>query len=65
MPAASGGKSVKLDTEAQAAAELEQTSGPYRMAEHLICDDIIDHIRETCSTDVYRAVLDSLDGIAS
>jgi acetyl-CoA carboxylase carboxyltransferase component len=42
MPAASGGRSAKLDAEAQAAAEAEQASGPYRMAEHLVYDDIID-----------------------
>jgi acetyl-CoA carboxylase carboxyltransferase component len=42
MPAASGGRSAKLDAQAQAAAEAEQASGPYRMAEHLVYDDIID-----------------------
>jgi acetyl-CoA carboxylase carboxyltransferase component len=44
MPAASGGRSAKLDAAAQAAAEAEQASGPYRMAEHLVYDDIIDPI---------------------
>jgi acetyl-CoA carboxylase carboxyltransferase component len=42
MPAASGGRSAKLDAEAQARAEEAQTSGPYKMAHHLIYDDIID-----------------------
>jgi acetyl-CoA carboxylase carboxyltransferase component len=42
MPAASGGRAAKLDDAAQAAAETEQASGPYRMAEHLVYDDIID-----------------------
>ena len=57
MPAASGGKSAKLDAEAQAAAELEQTSGPYRMAEHLIYDDIIDPI------ELRNRVLDGLETV--
>ena len=42
MPAMSGGRSAKLDAEAQAKAEADQTSGPYKMAHHLIYDDIID-----------------------
>ncbi len=42
MPADSGGRSAKLDAEAQAAAEAEQAAGPYKMAEHLVYDDIID-----------------------
>ena len=42
MPAASGGRSAKLEPEAQALAEEAQTSGPYKMAHHLIYDDIID-----------------------
>jgi acetyl-CoA carboxylase carboxyltransferase component len=41
MPAASGGRSAKLDAEAQAQAEKDQASGPYRMADHLTYDDII------------------------
>jgi acetyl-CoA carboxylase carboxyltransferase component len=41
MPAASGGRSAKLDPEAQARAEAAQTSGPYQLAHHLIYDDII------------------------
>ena len=41
MPAASGGRSAKLDAEAQAAAEREQASGPYRMANGLTYDDVI------------------------
>ena len=36
------GLAAKLDAEAQQAAEDEQASGPYRMAEHLTYDDIID-----------------------
>jgi acetyl-CoA carboxylase carboxyltransferase component len=42
MPAESGGRSAKLDPEAQARAEEAQTSGPYKMAHHLVYDDIID-----------------------
>jgi acetyl-CoA carboxylase carboxyltransferase component len=42
MPAVSGGRSAKLDPEAQARAEAAQTSGPYLLAHHLIYDDIID-----------------------
>ncbi len=42
MPAASGGKSAKLDAEEQARAEAAQTQGPYLLAHHLIYDDIID-----------------------
>jgi len=54
MPAASGGRTAKLDDEAQAAAEAEQASGPYRMAEHLVYDDIID------PTELRNRVLDGL-----
>lgn len=54
MPAASGGRSAKLDAEAQAAAEAEQSSGPYRMAEHLVYDDIID------PTELRNRILDGL-----
>lgn len=42
MPAAAGGKSAGLDEEAQRRAEDEQASGPYKMANHLVYDDIID-----------------------
>ena len=42
MPAASGGKSAKLGAEAQAQVEQEQRSGPYRMANGLGVDDVID-----------------------
>ena len=42
MPAASGGRSAKLDAEAQAKAEAEQAAGPYKMAHRLVYDDIID-----------------------
>ena len=42
MPAESGGRSAKLDAEAQARAEEAQASGPYKMAHHLVYDDIID-----------------------
>jgi acetyl-CoA carboxylase carboxyltransferase component len=54
MPAASGGRSAKLDAEAQAAAETEQASGPYRMANHLVYDDIID------PTELRNRILDGL-----
>jgi acetyl-CoA carboxylase carboxyltransferase component len=54
MPAVSGGKTAKLDDAAQAAAEAEQTSGPYRMAEHLVYDDIID------PTELRNRILDGL-----
>ncbi len=54
MPAASGGRSAKLDAETQRAAEAEQTSGPYRMAEHLTYDDIID------PTELRDRILDGL-----
>ncbi|HKK51627.1 MAG TPA: carboxyl transferase domain-containing protein, partial [Myxococcota bacterium] len=54
MPAASGGRTAKLDAEAQAAAESEQASGPYRMAEHLVYDDIID------PTELRNRILDGL-----
>ena len=42
MPAASGGKSAKLDDEAQAQVEKEQRAGPYRLANRLGSDEIID-----------------------
>lgn len=54
MPAASGGRSAKLDEASQTAAEAEQASGPYRMAEHLVYDDIID------PTQLRNRILDGL-----
>ena len=42
MPAVSGGKSAKLDAETQAQVEEAQRSGPYRMANGLGVDDVID-----------------------
>jgi acetyl-CoA carboxylase carboxyltransferase component len=42
MPASSGGPTAKLDAAQQAAAEAEQASGPYKMADRLVYDDIID-----------------------
>ncbi len=42
MPAVSGGKSAKLDALAQKKVEEEQKSGPYRMANGLGVDDVID-----------------------
>jgi methylmalonyl-CoA decarboxylase subunit alpha len=59
MPASSGGRSAKLDAEAQAAAEVEQASGPYRMAEHLVYDDIID------PTELRNRILDGLSMLES
>jgi acetyl-CoA carboxylase carboxyltransferase component len=55
MPAASGGASAKLDPEAQMRAEAEQTAGPYKMANHLIYDDIID------PGELRNRILDGLD----
>ncbi len=42
MPAASGGKSAKLDDATQAAVEEKQASGPWGMAAGLTFDDVID-----------------------
>jgi acetyl-CoA carboxylase carboxyltransferase component len=42
MPAASGGKSAKLDDATQAAVEEKQASGPWAMAGGLTFDDVID-----------------------
>jgi acetyl-CoA carboxylase carboxyltransferase component len=42
MPAASGGRSAKLDAETQAQVEDGQRSGPWTMAEGLTYDDVID-----------------------
>lgn len=42
MPASSGGRAAKLAAEDQIKAEAEQASGPYKMADRLVYDDIID-----------------------
>jgi acetyl-CoA carboxylase carboxyltransferase component len=42
MPADSGGRSARLDPDTQARVEREQRAGPYRMAERLGCDDVLD-----------------------
>ncbi|MCA9509224.1 MAG: carboxyl transferase domain-containing protein [Myxococcota bacterium] len=42
MPAASGGRAAKLDEDAQRAAEEAQRAGPYRLANGLGVDDVID-----------------------
>jgi acetyl-CoA carboxylase carboxyltransferase component len=42
MPASSGGRAAKLDAADQAKAEAEQASGPYKMADRLVYDDIIE-----------------------
>ncbi|MCH2169175.1 acetyl-CoA carboxylase carboxyltransferase subunit [Myxococcota bacterium] len=42
MPAGSGGRSAKLDPETQNRVEEEQRSGPYRMADRLGVDDVLD-----------------------
>jgi acetyl-CoA carboxylase carboxyltransferase component len=55
MPAASGGRSAKLDPEAQALAEAAQTAGPYKMANALIYDDIID------PSELRNGILDGLE----
>jgi acetyl-CoA carboxylase carboxyltransferase component len=55
MPAESGGRSAKLDPEAQARAEEAQTSGPYKMAHHLVYDDIID------PSELRNRILDGLE----
>ncbi|MAG34166.1 MAG: acetyl-CoA carboxylase carboxyltransferase subunit [Deltaproteobacteria bacterium] len=44
MPASSGGPTAKLSAEEQARAEAEQASGPYKMANRLGYDDIIDPV---------------------
>lgn len=59
MPAASGGRAAKLDPEAQARASAEQASGPYKMAEHLIYDDIID------PSELRNRILDGLGTLAT
>ena len=42
MPAEAGGRSAKLDAETQAEVEQQQRSGPYRLANRLGSDDVID-----------------------
>lgn len=42
MPAASGGRSARLDDATQARVEERQRSGPWTMAERLVYDDVID-----------------------
>ncbi len=54
MPAEPGGRSAKLDPETQAQVEREQRSGPYRLANRLGSDDVID------PRDMRNAILDSL-----
>ncbi|MCE2392706.1 MAG: acetyl-CoA carboxylase carboxyltransferase subunit [Proteobacteria bacterium] len=42
MPAESGGRSARLDAETQEQVERDQRAGPYRMANRLGCDDVVD-----------------------
>jgi len=42
MPAVAGGKASRLDAETQAQVEREQRSGPYKQANRLGCDDVLD-----------------------
>jgi acetyl-CoA carboxylase carboxyltransferase component len=42
MPAGPGGRSAKLDSEAQARVESEQRAGPWRLAAGMATDDVID-----------------------
>jgi acetyl-CoA carboxylase carboxyltransferase component len=42
MPAASGGRSARLDDETQARVEARQRSGPWRMAAGMTYDEVID-----------------------
>jgi len=42
MPAESGGRSAKLDEETQAEVEAAQRSGPWKMANRMSCDEVID-----------------------
>ena len=55
MPAASGGRAAKLDAAEQAKAEAEQASGPYKMADRLVYDDIID------PTELRNRILEGLE----
>ncbi len=42
MPAVAGGKASRLDPETQAQVEREQRSGPYKQANRLGCDEVLD-----------------------
>jgi acetyl-CoA carboxylase carboxyltransferase component len=42
MPAGPGGRSAKLDAEAQARVESDQRAGPWRLAAGMATDDVID-----------------------
>jgi acetyl-CoA carboxylase carboxyltransferase component len=42
MPADSGGRSANLDEAAQAEAEAAQRAGPWKMANRMSCDEVID-----------------------
>ena len=42
MPAATGGRSAKLDAQAQADAEASQRAGPWKMANRMSCDEVVD-----------------------
>jgi acetyl-CoA carboxylase carboxyltransferase component len=42
MPADTGGRSAKLDDETQAEIEAAQRSGPWKMANRMSCDEVID-----------------------
>ncbi|MCY4193188.1 MAG: acetyl-CoA carboxylase carboxyltransferase subunit, partial [bacterium] len=53
MPAEAGGRSAKLDPETQAQVERDQRSGPYRLANRLGSDDVID------PRDMRNAILNS------
>ena len=54
MPADAGGRSAKLDPETQAQVDRDQRSGPYRLANRLGSDDVID------PRDMRNAILNSL-----
>ena len=54
-PASSGGRAAKLDAADQARAEAEQASGPYKMADRLVYDDIID------PTELRNRILEGLE----
>lgn len=54
MPATSGGKAANLSEEEQLAAEAAQQAGPYRMANNMGVDDVID------PRDLRNAILNGL-----
>jgi acetyl-CoA carboxylase carboxyltransferase component len=54
MPATSGGRAANLDAASQAKAEEDQASSAYKMAQHLVYDDIID------PTELRDRILDGL-----